>query len=328
MNFLRLVVNIVYLVTLTEAFYIKSTSSRSSILQAGDGHDLTKTGRRPVSISQRKRERRDIKEKPMNKDMASELFDLARPSNEAAMPIIIPDPSLQEIDFKNSVHFYGLDDLFPNLGISHIFNSDCSFRDALRTAARDDFYVMDETLSLQANLLLKDPRSSLMSSWLRGNEYCALTRVFNQYGIALTGVEFINKLSSFCKASPYHFGSWIDITGTKNKHIHHSWHQDSGLDQVTVMLGFPPCDSYEGVGVFSHVFKLSKRLPTPKLREPRLWICSDNSYPLGDLSPKIEEEFIIRPLYKAGKEVMVYNDCDVYHSAPDRTYRESVWRFM
>ena len=34
------------------------------------------------------------------------------------------------------------------------------------------------------------------------------------------------------------------------------------------------------------------------------------------------------PICYSSIEVMVYNDMDVYHSAPDRIHRESVWRFM
>jgi len=74
---------------------------------------------------------------------------------------------------------------------------------------------------------------------------------------------------------------------------------------------------YDGVGVFSHAVKLSHRLPDHDLPEPRLW-------GLG----KIPNKYIVRPIYKKGKEVMVYNDRDIFHSAPDVTNRASVWRFM
>lgn len=52
-------------------------------------------------------------------------------------------------------------------------------------------------------------------------------------------------------------------------------HQDSGLPQRTVMVGFPPEDNYTGIGVFSHAIKLSHRMPPPvcagmNINEPRL----------------------------------------------------------
>eukprot|EP00959_Pyramimonas_sp_CCMP1952_P459766 9478776-Pyramimonas_sp.AAC.2 len=42
----------------------------------------------------------------------------------------------------------------------------------------------------------------------------------------------------------------------------------------------------------------------------------------------IPEECIMRPVYRKGKEIMVYRDCDHLHSAPDMANRKAVWRFM
>ena len=42
----------------------------------------------------------------------------------------------------------------------------------------------------------------------------------------------------------------------------------------------------------------------------------------------ISEEFIVRPLYEKGRELLLYRDIDVLHSAPDVTYRASIMRFM
>ena len=41
-------------------------------------------------------------------------------------------------------------------------------------------------------------------------------------------------------------GSLIDITSTGRKQERHSWHQDSGLDRFTVMVGFPPESNWTG----------------------------------------------------------------------------------
>ena len=49
--------------------------------------------------------------------------------------------------------------------------------------------------------------------------------------------------------------NWIDIVGITDRKISHSWHQDTGRspggDTMTVLLGFPKEDNYDGVGVFS-----------------------------------------------------------------------------
>lgn len=45
-------------------------------------------------------------------------------------------------------------------------------------------------------------------------------------------------------------------------------------------------------------------------------------------APTIPEEVIIRPWYRKGAEIMIYNDATHIHSAPDSFHREAVWRFM
>jgi hypothetical protein len=43
---------------------------------------------------------------------------------------------------------------------------------------------------------------------------------------------------------------------------------------------------------------------------------------------RIPERCIVRPVYRRGKEIMVYRDADHLHSAPDAAHRMAVWRFM
>ena len=42
----------------------------------------------------------------------------------------------------------------------------------------------------------------------------------------------------------------------------------------------------------------------------------------------IPEASIVRPGYGRGRELIVYSDARVVHSAPDAIHRESLWRFM
>ena len=259
------------------------------------------------SIAARKRQRRDesrpiesprvVAEKEKMKDY------LSRPPNETTCKKIQTSQYGGEEIAGCHVNFYSFDELFPHCNISTLFNTNTAFRSDLRAAAREDFFVPDETLSSQANLALKDPRSTLMSSWRMNNQYVHISEVFRKYGCNLSGKEFIERLTSFCSTN-HSFGSWIDICGVKDKLVPHSWHQDSGLDQITVMVGFPPEDNYEGIGVFSHVFYLSHRLPIPTFKKPRLWVCSENSIPLKEELPlpsRINEEYIVRPMYKPFK---------------------------
>jgi len=129
--------------------------------------------------------------------------------------------------------------------------------------------------------------------------------------------------------------------GKREKPLTHAWHQDSGLEHFTVMVGFPAFNNYEGLGVFSHVVPLSSRLKVPQASGgPRTWPLEeliDGSKEQGHrlcesrediMELQFEEKHIIRPTYRRGREILVYNDAEIFHSAPDYARRESLWRFM
>ena len=42
----------------------------------------------------------------------------------------------------------------------------------------------------------------------------------------------------------------------------------------------------------------------------------------------IPPEYVLRPAFRRGAEVVVYSDAAHLHSAPDYISREAVWRFM
>ena len=186
---------------------------------------------------------------------------------------------------------------------------------------RDDLFVEDESVSAKANAAIRSLSSSLMVNWkTSGTGYAAFTALFEQYGVKdLTGETFIHTLGGLCGAESH--GSLIDITGTGRRQERHSWHQDSGLERFTVMLGFPPESDWDGVGVFSHTCKLTHPLRQDGA-EGEIIQWEDFEY--GELPVEI----IGRPEYCKGHEVMVYCDATHLHSAPDETNRESVWRFM
>ena len=151
----------------------------------------------------------------------------------------------------------------------------------------------------------------------------ALTTVLrDELGAAApTGDEFMDALGGLCGSSPQ--THWIDIVGVLDRKIPHSWHLDTGRspggDTKTVCLGFPAIDCYEGVGVFSHFVKLEKEQWADENHPPNqpvLYQCA------------IDEQYIVRPRFAAGREIIVYRDVDVLHSAPDVAYRSSVMRFM
>ena len=48
----------------------------------------------------------------------------------------------------------------------------------------------------------------------------------------------------------------------------------------------------------------------------------------GEPQGIIPEAYTIRPKYRKGCEIVVYNDANHLHSAPDYAHRESLWRLM
>ena len=137
---------------------------------------------------------------------------------------------------------------------------------------------------------------------------------------APSGDSLFKAIGNLCGSKPStHF---IDIFGVQDRKISHSWHLDFGKspeNSKTVLWGFPPEDNYEGCGVFSHVIPLESECIAPD-DHPRMEpVLFDGT---------VDEEYIVRPSYRPGKELIMYRDIDVLHSAPDVTYRTSIMRFM
>jgi len=90
-------------------------------------------------------------------------------------------------------------------------------------------------------------------------------------------------------------------------------------DTRTVVLGFPREDDYDGTGVFSHGVKLMRENWAPDGHPENEPLVFKGTVP---------DEYIVRPRYAEGREILAYRDVDGLHSAPDVTYRDSIMRFM
>ena len=161
--------------------------------------------------------------------------------------------------------------------------------------------------------------------------YPHLDKVLSDYDLPLTGAEFITTLTSlttstFCLPSQPIRGSWLDISTNYSKPRNYGWHRDSQLPgQVTLMLGFPPSTGYSGPDVFSHFAdvdpaNLKTSVEGEGVDSPLVVDMVEND--------KIREEDVIKPIYGEGREILVYRDDKLLHSAPDKTNRDGVWRFM
>jgi hypothetical protein len=255
------------------------------------------------------------------------------------------------------VQFLALKDLFPEVGarLEELFDGDAAFRQAVRAAAREDMFTPILGLSDEKNAQLKDAGSSLEGNWKECGPCLALTAVFSAHGLELDGRTFISRLGSLCVDPPLEgegrgevegevevgggdgeggsfpvTGSWLDIVSPKGgrRTAAHAWHQDSGLEQWTCMLGFPPSDHYEGPGVFSHAVRLSHAMPPPETPGPVVIEGPPPDPNTGEVRGAFPEAHVERPVFRRGAEVMLYKDCDHVHSAPDEFNREGIWRFM
>jgi len=172
--------------------------------------------------------------------------------------------------------------------------------------------------------------SACMISWSNAVEAADLGRVtmdrfteaFQKHGVSsLDGATFLRTLGGLCGPTPH--GSLIDIIPL-DRIVAHSWHQDCGVSQNTVLLGFPPRNGYEGGGVFSSHVKLSHPL-RPNQGEMHGAVVE---YERFEEAPPIPDEYTLRPLYGRGREIWVSNDAAHLHSTPDQQCREALWRFM
>ena len=237
------------------------------------------------------------------------------------------------------------DECFPGLNFSSIFFSNGEFRQSIRVAMRKDIFYTTPAyadLSPKVAAIMLDDDSSLQGTWncvprsvpeeLKNSLPPRMTRlsaVLSRFlgRDAPTGDEFMMTIGALCGKDPT--SHWIDIIGVKDRMVSHSWHQDTGRSyqgdnineksRFTVMLGFPMEDEYCGCGVFSHAIKLKHEHLAPAGH-------NDNEPVLFEGTAG--EDFIIRPEFAKGREILRYRDVDVLHSAPDYVYRQSVMRFM
>eukprot|EP00536_Pseudo-nitzschia_multiseries_P018006 jgi/Psemu1/293296/fgenesh1_pg.2041_\ len=141
----------------------------------------------------------------------------------------------------------------------------------------------------------------------------------------LSGDDLFRAIGSLCGSGAS--THWIDIHGVQDRAIPHSWHLDAGRSPDncrTVLWGFPPENHYEGTGVFSHVVGLE---------EPFDDLVGESILQHNRMEPVLFEghppqRCVVRPGYASGRELLLYRDVDVLHSAPDVAYRTSVMRFM
>ena len=224
---------------------------------------------------------------------------------------------------------YSLEELFPGTGLAEAWDTCAPLRTAMRTALRADLFSPPDEWNDVQRKAATDLGAACMVPWHTAvasddaKPLESFTAAFEAHGVALDGKTFLQTLGGLCGARPH--GTLIDIVPLRRR-VAHSWHQDSGISSMTVLLGLPPRDGYEGGGVFSHHVKLSHAL-RPSFGDTHGAVVEYER--LQDPPPpQIPEDYILRPVYRRGCEVWVSDDASHLHSTPDVQMRECLWRFM
>jgi hypothetical protein len=157
-----------------------------------------------------------------------------------------------------------------------------------------------------------------------------------------TGDELLERIGSLCNSAeaPFHWTEVVGVAATQNHRMgdktDHAWHQDYGcLEEVIssrtcdasnkhVFWGFPCEDHYHGTGVFPHLIPLQHEQWA--MRQAGTSNISSSQKPIF-YRGKVPEQYIVRPWYAPGREIIVFRDVDVLHSTPDIQYRSSIMRF-
>ena len=95
---------------------------------------------------------------------------------------------------------------------------------------------------------------------------------------------------------------------------------------LTSLQGFPAHDEFDGAGCFTHLVALSHPLRPEGARGAVVeWerVCA-----AAGLSSALPPQYVLRPRFARGAELLLYSDEAHLHSAPDYINRDAVWRFM
>lgn len=179
----------------------------------------------------------------------------------------------------------------------------------------------------------------------REQELGALTSILEKHvGLeAPSAFDFIEGFAHLCGDTFQ--GNFLAL-GPKSQPEAFMWHIDPDVDDgigcATVMLGFPPKNNHEGVGVFTELIRLSHKFDCYGLGEiaDTMLEAADpdriSEEEIAEADRKAQEslgisdEYRVQPIFKRGQELMIFMNLDHFHRAPtqDVINRDECWRFM
>lgn len=255
-------------------------------------------------------------------------------------------------------HFetHSLDDLFPALDFSKMFNSNSSFRKELREAIRQDMVFDDQSRPSIYGYMTDEERhhelakqSSLIGYWKLDEEndrdegtftdsrMKQTSAVLWQYlgSKAPTGDEFMETIGSLTNSTdaPFHWTEVSGVAATQNKKMgdktEHAWHQDYGQLEKQQQQDDSSSVYRNNHHVFfgfpyeNHYNGTGVFPHMIKLKHEQWGVSNKPVFYKGT----VPEPYIVRPRYVSGREIIVFRDVDVLHSTPDIQYRTSIMRF-
>jgi len=126
------------------------------------------------------------------------------------------------------------------------------------------------------------------------------------------------------------------------------WHQDWACAELayayeksrTVMFAFPARGSrasdHEGTGIFSELVRLTHEFSTESLKgtSDYLGLSTEEMDMKAAAALGVSEEYVVRPVFRRGQEILVYKDAEHLHRSPRSTSdpggraRQAIWRFQ
>lgn len=229
---------------------------------------------------------------------------------------------------SSSHGFASLAAIFPEWPeLPRTFDEDAAFREDLLEALDDD--VGAELTGVWGGSWRRWTLDMGLPDVFAGPyDYEAIEEVLTDGGIhGLSGREFISRIGRLCGAgaaggdggAEAERGEFFQAKYT----VPHIWHRDSGFGRL-VCLGFPAEDGFEGEGVFSHVIPLSHRaVNSERDEDPNYWA----EYVARETGATSPAAHIMRPRYRRGREILVFDDAEHVHATPDQLRRKGIWIF-
>eukprot|EP00966_Prymnesium_polylepis_P192833 4469453-Prymnesium_polylepis.1 len=243
------------------------------------------------------------------------------------------------VDVAESSMSRGLRDLFGQ-EMEDAFSQCSTFRSELRGCAKDvkALYAIgtEAWKNLSPDVDAKLHREHLSE---------VLRATLGSGGAAVTADDFVGAFATLCgEGRRGEFTAFEDPPPVANAI---EWHQDwdPPFQCMTVMLGFPLADNFEGIGILPEVVRLSHQVSMEALQCEHYPITARINGRKDMFAAEVAaaeglgvtNTHLVLSQFGRGRELLVYRDADVLHRSPRHAtglpggregfVRDAAWRF-